>query len=56
MADTNNYTELQKLSYKDIECLLIVSEATAKRYYNDIKTTYNLRAVLYKHFLQYFKC
>ncbi|MFV8344588.1 hypothetical protein [Flavobacterium sp. ZB4P13] len=56
MADTKNYTDYQKLSFKDIEYLLIsISESTAKQYLTDIKKEYGLKTVLFSHFKQYFK-
>lgn len=56
MSDTINYKEYQKLSFKDIQTLLIVSEASAKRYLTDIKEHFKIDAVLYLHFKKYFKC
>lgn len=56
MADTQNYKEFQKLSFKDIQTLLIVSEPTAKRYLGDIKLHFKIDAVLYIHFKKYFNC
>jgi hypothetical protein len=55
MADTLNYQPLQRLTCKDIENLLIVSKATAQRYYSDIKQAYSIDLVTYKHFTMYFK-
>jgi hypothetical protein len=56
MIDTNNYKDFQKLSYKDIESLLVtISETTAKRYLSDIKQHFNIDTVLYCHFKAYFK-
>lgn len=53
---SQNYTEFQKLSYKDIEALLItVSECTAKKYFSDIKKQFNIDVVLFWHFKSYFK-
>jgi hypothetical protein len=50
------YTEYTKLSFKDIERLLItVSEKTAKHYLTDIKKELNVKTVLFCHFKQYFK-
>jgi hypothetical protein len=50
------YTEYTKLSFKDIESLLItVSEQAARQYLSDIKKEYGLKAVLFCHFKQYFK-
>jgi hypothetical protein len=55
-TDTKNYKEFQKLSYKDIENLLItISERTAKQYLNDIKQHYQIDIVTYQHFKNYFK-
>lgn len=56
MADTYNYKEYQKLSFKDIQTLLTVSEASAKRYLSDIKNHFEINAVLFSHFKKYFKC
>jgi hypothetical protein len=56
MSNTTNYTDYQKLSFKDIEALLIsVSEKTAKQYLTDIKKELGLKTVLFLHFKQYFK-
>ncbi|GEL11817.1 hypothetical protein SAMN05192550_2807 [Flavobacterium glycines] len=55
MADTNNYKEFQKLSFKDIQSLMLVSEATAKKYLTDIKTHFCITIVTYSHFKQYIK-
>ena len=52
----NTYKNTQKLSFKDIEALLInVSPSTAKVYLNDIKKTYDIKIVLFIHFKTYFK-
>lgn len=55
MVDTSNYQPQQRISYKDIMQLMIVSEASAKRYFADIKGTLALRVVTYKHYTEYFK-
>lgn len=56
MTDTNNYKEFQKLSYKDIEKLLLtISERTAKQYLSDIKQFFKIDIVTYQHFKKYFK-
>jgi hypothetical protein len=53
---SHNYTEFQKLSYKDIKALLItVSEKTAKQYLTDIKKEFDINVVLFHHFKIYFK-
>lgn len=50
------YTDYQKLSFKDIESLLItVSPQKAKQYLTDIKKEYEIKAVLFIHFKKYFK-
>jgi len=50
------YSEYQKISYKDIEALLInVSEKTAKQYLTDIKKEFDIKIVLFSHFKTYFK-
>lgn len=50
------YTDYQKLSYKDIEYLLVsVSQKTAQQYLTDIKKQYQISTVLFLHFKQYFK-
>jgi hypothetical protein len=52
----STYTEYTKLSFKDIESLLItVSTKTAKQYYTDIKKELDVKTVLFCHFKQYFK-
>lgn len=50
-----NYTEFQKLSSKDIQSLLSVSESTSYLILKDIKQHYNLTSVLYYHFKNYYK-
>lgn len=56
MTDTNSYKDFQKLSYKDIEKLLItISERTAKQYFSDIKQFFQIELVTYQHFKIYFK-
>lgn len=56
MNDTNNYKEFQKLSYKDIQKLLLaISERTAKQYLFDIKKFFQIDIVTYQHFKKYFK-
>lgn len=55
MKDTKNYQPTQVIKVKDIQNLLIVSLSTAQRYYSDIKNTYNVKQVLYQHFINYFK-
>lgn len=55
MTDTQNYKAFQKLSWKDIQQLLIVSDSTAQRYLSDIKQTFNISIVTYNHFKKYFK-
>jgi hypothetical protein len=55
MTDTKNYKAFQKLSWKDIQELLIVSDSTAQRYLNDIKQSYSISIVTYNHFKKYFK-
>ncbi len=55
MADTINYQPLQRITCKDIQNLLIVSQATAQRYFADIKNSYGIEVVTYKHFTTYFK-
>lgn len=55
MADTLNFKPLQRITAKDIENLLIVSERTAKRYLSDIKSHFEITVVTYKHFTTYFK-
>jgi hypothetical protein len=50
------YTDYTKLSFKDIESLLItISEQSAKQYLSDIKKELGLKTVLFCHFKQYFK-
>ena len=55
MADTLNYQPLQRITCKDIENLLIVSERTARRYLSDIRSHFEINVVTYKHFTTYFK-
>jgi len=52
--NASNTVEFHKITYKDIENYMNVSERTAKRYFSDIKEEYNLRAVCLQHFLNYF--
>ena len=53
---SKTYSEFQKISYKDIEALLInVSEKTAKQYLTDIKKEFGINIVLFNHFKSYFK-
>jgi pyruvate/oxaloacetate carboxyltransferase len=53
---TKTYTDCQKLSFKDIEALLIsVSPKTAKQYLTDIKKEFDVKIVLFCHFKKYFK-
>jgi len=53
---TTNYTQFQKLSYKDIQSLLVnVSESNAKKILTDIKKQYCINSVLFSHFKLYFK-
>jgi hypothetical protein len=55
-SNPNNYQEFQKLSYKDIENLLItISTRTAKQYLSDIKRHFNSPIVTFSHFKTYFK-
>jgi response regulator of citrate/malate metabolism len=54
MADTINFQPHQKISAKDIANLLIVSEASAKRYMADIKKQYDITVITYKHYAKYF--
>lgn len=54
MADTKNYKEFQKLSWKDIQDLLIVTDATAQRYLTEIKEHFNVTVATYQHFKKYF--
>ncbi|SHM72113.1 hypothetical protein [Flavobacterium xinjiangense] len=50
------YTDYQKISYKDIELLLVsVSEKTAQQYLRDIKKEFQISIVLFSHFKHYFK-
>lgn len=56
MSIAKKYTDYTKLSFKDIENLLMnVSERTAKQYLSDIKKEYKLKYVLFQHFKAYFK-
>ena len=56
MNSSQNYTDLQKLTAKDIQYLLVsVSEKTAQNYFTDIKKEYQLKIVLFVHFKNYFK-
>jgi hypothetical protein len=56
MNSSQNYTDLQKLTAKDIQHLLVsVSEKTAQNYITDIKKEYQLKIVLFVHFKNYFK-
>lgn len=55
MTDTNNYKAFQKLSWKDIQDLLLVSDSTAQRYLSDIKQNFDITIVTYSHFKNYFK-
>ena len=56
MNSSQNYTDLQKLTAKDIQHLLVsVSEKTAQNYITDIKKEYQLKIVLFCHFKNYFK-
>lgn len=55
MVDTCNYQPHQRISYKDIMQLMIVSESSARRYFADIKETLALQVVTYKHYTDYFK-
>ena len=56
MKPSQNYTDLQKLTAKDIQHLLVsVSEKTAQNYFTDIKEEYQLKIVLFIHFKNYFK-
>jgi hypothetical protein len=56
MSTKTTYTDYQKLTFKDIESLLIsVSPKTAQQYLTDIKKEYELKAVLFCHFKKYFK-
>lgn len=55
MADTLNFQPFQRITCKDIENLLIVSKATAQRYFSDIKICFAVEVVTYKHFTTYFK-
>ena len=56
MNSSQNYTDLQKLTAKDIQHLLVsVSEKTAQNYFTDIKKEYQLKIVLFVHFKNYFK-
>lgn len=51
-----NYTDYTKLSYKDIESLLMtISTKTAQQYLTDIKKQYEIKDVLFFHFKRYFK-
>ncbi len=44
----------QRITVKDIERKLGVGRTAAARYYIDIKKEYNLKIVLFCHFLKYF--
>lgn len=55
MADTTNYKEFQKLSWKDLQSLLLVSDASAQRYLTEIKQHFNVTVLTYQHFKKYFK-
>lgn len=56
MAEPKEYTDYQKLSFKDIETLLVsISVKMAKQYLTDIKKEYEIKIVLFHHFKQYFK-
>lgn len=56
MPQTKSYTDFEKLSFKDIEFLLVnVSEKTAQQYMTDIKNHFSTPIVLFFHFKQYFK-
>ena len=53
MTDTQNYKELQVLSYKDISNILGVSFRTAQNYLSDIKRQYHIKKVTYAHLRKY---
>lgn len=56
MTSQKVYTDLQKITSKDIETLLIsISNKTAQQYLTDIKKEYDLKIVLFQHFKKYFK-
>lgn len=54
MADTKEYKEFQKLTWKDIQDLMLVTDASAQSYLTDIKQHFNVKAATYQHFKRYF--
>lgn len=48
------YAPTQQIRCKDIQSLLQVSEATAKRYMRDIKQQYGIAVITYNHYAKYF--
>lgn len=55
MHQTTEISEFQIIRVKDIQNLMNVSKRTAERYIKDIKETYKIRFVLYKHYKKYFQ-
>ena len=55
MKTAKTYLPTQRLTYEDIQDLLIVAPRTARGYIKDIREEYDIKVVCYFHFLKYFK-